>query len=1168
MTMVGFYLFPPFVEREVFLQTIVQPILEALNQSPLLIHGLTPTASTYLTALTAQATQRPSLIITHNEERAKQIKEDLHFFLNKANTYLYPAKDIIFYSADVRSATIVKQRFAIIEALLKEEQPVIVLSVEALFDKLTPKSIFSQYIKTIELGKEYNMQTLAKELILLGYESTDQVEGEGQFAIRGGILDVFPPNLSLAVRVEFWGDEVDSIRQMDVISQRSLEKIEGFTLLPMRELVYDKDTLQQAITGIREDYHKASKQHKLLHNEDALERLDNHILAPLEQLSLHGSISGVDRFFPYFHQGENLLDYLPSDTLLYFDEPNRISQKAEISMEEFMLSTKGRIEAGYMLPHQVNMFFTYPDLQQKWDKFTSLLFMNVTATPKDFKPKTLLNVPTREISLPPNDIPYLIDELNHYKATGKRAVLITSSKTKGERLLNALRDHDIEGVYIQHLADATANISVTAGHLSQGFEYAQHGIVLLSETEVFASAKKERKKKKNVVKLESFSQLTVGDYIVHDAHGIGIFSGIEDVVDNGITRAYIKLTYADGGNIYVATTQIDRIQKYVGKENTQASLSKLGTGAWEKAKERAKGRAKELAKELMALYAKRKEAIGHEYAPDSVWQKEFEEAFEYTETNDQLNAIEDVKRDMESDKIMDRLICGDVGFGKTEVAIRAAFKAVQDGKQVAFLVPTTILAQQHYSNFVQRMQNYPVTIELLSRFRTKKQQTESLQHLKSGRADILIGTHRLLSKDVVFKDLGLVIVDEEQRFGVAHKEKLKHLMVNVDVLTLTATPIPRTLHMSLAGIREISTLQDPPTQRKTIQTFVLEYNEEFIKNAISRELSRGGQVYFLHNRVQNIEKIADTVAQMAPEARVEFAHGQMSKVELENVMIAFINGEIDVLVCTTIVETGLDIPNVNTIIIQDADKMGLAQLYQLRGRVGRGDRIAYSYLMYRKDKVLDETASRRLQTIRDFTEFGSGFKVALKDLEIRGVGSLLGGEQSGHMVTIGYELYNRLLEQAIKEEAGEVVISDIETLIDIKVSAYIRDTFIQNQDQRMDMYKKIAHISDQKDFYDIQEEIEDRYGDIPKPTQTLLKIALLKGIANRLRVSSILQKNTDLVVTFLPDAPINFDKIQQALSAYPMLRFTNGVNPFLTYKGEKSITETDIETLREILSTF
>jgi transcription-repair coupling factor (superfamily II helicase) len=796
--------------------------------------------------------------------------------------------------------------------------------------------------------------------------------------------------------------------------------------------------------------------------------------------------------------------------------------------------------------------------------------MTITQAVRDFVIKDIINFDIRSASTFEGRIDLLEEDIKYWKQKGDRVIILSGSKVRGEMLQRNFLDSGIETVFIPNLDRVVekGEIIITNGSIQKGFEYQQLGFVVVSDKELFGSEKKKRttKKKKKGSKIESFTDLKIGDYVVHDNYGIGVYRGIENMVVDNINKDYLKISYAEGGSLYVPTNQMDVIQKYIGAESKTPKLNKLGSMEWNKAKAKVKGAVKDLAKDLVKLYSARQAAKGFMYSSDTLWQREFEDMFPFEETEDQLQAIEEVKADMESGRVMDRLICGDVGYGKTEVAIRAAFKAVQDGKQVAYLVPTTILAQQHYNTFTQRMKDFPIKIGLLSRFRTAKQQKETISGLSFGNVDILIGTHRILSKDITFKDLGLVIVDEEQRFGVTHKEKLKKLKENVDVITLTATPIPRTLHMSLTGIRDMSVLEEPPEERQPIQTYVMRYDTEFIRDAIIREVGRGGQVFYLHNRVLNIEEVAGKIQKLVPEAVVAFAHGQMSERELETIMLDYINGEIDVLVCTTIIETGLDISNANTIIIQDADRMGLAQLYQLRGRVGRSNRIAYAYLMYQKDKVLQEVAEKRLQAIREFTEFGSGFKIAMRDLEIRGAGNLLGAQQHGHMETVGYDMYCKILDMTVKEMSGIEVKEEFETSIELNVNAYIPAKYIQNEEQKLEIYKKISVIITEQDYFEVQEEIEDRYGNIPKTVQNLLDIALLKAQAHAMDITSIAQKGINVIITYKPDANADYAKIADAIKHYKnRLHFTVAQAPFLTLKLENTSQNEIVRNIKLLL---
>ena len=1138
--------------------------------SPILVKGVLDSQKAHLIAGMALEVKKPICIITYSELKAKEILDDIKFFFkNDYNILFYPSKDIIFYNADVKSIDIIKQRFEVIKSILSNEKNIIVLSIESLFDRLTPLNNFKNSILEISVGDILPLDNLIEKLVFLGYERRNLVENSGQFSIRGGILDIFPITNDNAIRIEFWDNEVDSIRILDSRSQRSIENIDKISIFPTRELIYNEEKLENAVNLIEEEYVNTVKDYNSRGLYEEANRLEEYILNIINKLKKNKSFNGVDSYAQYFYKEEvTLLDYLSSETLIYLDEPSKIRKKADDEFEEFIKSVMNRILKGYMLPSSIKMVFNFDVILSKLKKFTQILFSTLGQSTKDFNPNFTTEFEVHSTNTFKNRIDLLIEDLNFWKKQKIRVVILSGTKVKGLRLVQELLNSNISCRYVETLEDEVLTVEtvlITHGSLANGFVYEDISLAIISDKEFFGQDKKKSKKsnKKKGVKIQNFSDLNLGDYVVHDNHGVGIYKGIETIVTDGISKDYLKLGYADGGNIYVSINQMDLIQKYVSGESVKPKISKLGSTDWEKAKNKAKNELKVIAFDLVQLYAKRQNSKGFKYSKDTVWQREFEDMFPFEETDDQLNAIEDVKKDMECGKIMDRLICGDVGYGKTEVAIRAAFKSVQDNKQVAYLVPTTILAQQHYSTFMQRMKDFPINIELLSRFRTPKQQRETLKKLKEGNVDILIGTHRILSKDVEFKDLGLLIVDEEQRFGVGHKEKLKNLKKDVDVLTLTATPIPRTLHMSLTGIRDMSILEEPPLERQPIQTYVMEYNEEFIKDAIHRELSRNGQVYYLNNRVKNISSTASMLQKLVPEANIAYVHGQMSENEIETIMLDFINKDIDVLVCTTIIETGLDIPNANTIIIHDADTMGLSQLYQLRGRVGRSSRIAYAYLMYRRNKILDEVAEKRLQTIKDFTEFGSGFKIAMRDLEIRGTGNILGGEQHGHMDIVGYDMYCKLLDEAIKEIKGEEIVENIETSVDINISAYIPSRYISNGEQKLEIYKKIANIKTRDDFFDVQDEIIDRFGNIPDVTQNLLDIALLKSIANKLGITSISQKKNNIIISFSENSKVDLEKITKlVLENSDKLLFTAGISPYMTYKNKDKL---DIEQIRDLL---
>ena len=1156
-----------------------------------------------------------ALIIAPSELKAKEIYENMYYFFRE-DCHLYPSRDMIFYAADVKSVDITRQRLRVIDKLKSHSAPIIILSAEALLDRMTPPDIFHTYRMNLSVGDICEPDTAIRKLVQMGYERSSLAEGPGQFALRGGILDVYPAvgHYSLlkiqpvgnsdrlnsdsplplaegqALRIEFFDDEVDSVRVIDALSQRSVENAGVFEIYPVRELVFGKTRLSDAISKVRaatETQCAALRERGLLKEAVTLRNTMDFVLDNWSE----DSCARADAFLPFFYEEEaNLLDYLPDDAIIFFDEPNPIAVHMETVQAELGESIAHRLEAGRLLPQQVNVMMPWEQVLHKTQQFHRVLLSSMSGELREFAASLrakrsnpdkvqvldcfgentlamtgIVEIPIHARTCAPlrHKPDELKKDLARYLREGYLVAILAGSRRHAELLTQNINDLDILARFAESLANAKLVpnlITVARGTFSAGFEYPDIKLAVITDKELFAAEKtkkRRRKRDKNVEKITHFADLRPGDYIVHDNHGIGIFRGIEQVTTDGHSRDYLKLEYKDGGHIYVQTAQMELIQKYIGGK-TEARLSKLGGADWAKAKARARKAVEILAEDLIALYAKRQAAQAHVFGPDTVWQQEFEANFPYTETDDQLSAIEDVKRDMESRRVMDRLICGDVGYGKTEIALRAAFKAVQEGKQVAYLVPTTILAQQHYATFASRLKAYPVVVDRLSRFQSKKEQTATLKNMEKGAVDIVIGTHRLLSRDVKFKDLGLVIVDEEQRFGVGHKEKLKEMRNNVDVLTLTATPIPRTLHFSLTGIRDMSILDEPPEARQPVQTYVMEYNQEFVRDAINRELARGGQVYYLHNRVRNIAEEAMRVQQLVPHARVAFAHGQMSETELENIMHDFVEGDIDVLVCTTIIETGLDIPNANTMIIQNADFMGLAQLYQLRGRVGRSSRLAYAYLMYRRDKVLREEAEKRLQTIREFTEFGAGFKIAMRDLEIRGAGNLLGAEQHGQMDLVGYDMYCKLLAEAVSELKGQPVERHSEISIDISVDAHIPARLIQDEQQKLEIYKKISMIGNRQDYYDVQEEIEDRFGSLPAPVVNLLDVALLKANARRLGVTAISQKGLNTVITFRQNAPVDLDKLTALIMKNPTrLLFTMGDAPYVTVRGFKDEAKLD-----------
>lgn len=1096
-----------------------------LAKEPVLVSGVGDAVQDYLASALAADLNRPAVIVTANEVSAREVIENMGFY-DPAGVCFFPAKDPLFYSADVRGGAIEEQRMNTIRAIREGRAKTLVVSVEALYDRLVPHEQFASFVLHKKVGQELPPDQLAGYLVRLGYVRRDQVEHPGQFSIRGGIVDLFPVTGETAYRIELWGDEIDSIRVLDTQTQRSAHRLTEIIVDPAREIVAGEAEEKAGIDSIRQETEEtASRLSKQGRIEEAarIREMTESFLYRLDG----GRTRTLDAYINYFYQKtECILDYMPQNTLLIVKEPARIREKVRVFEEEIASSLKGRLEKGYLLPGQCALFEDFSSVTKSMQKLASVYMCGLLAANQQMFPvKEIFQIQSRSVNVLMSEQQEFIRDLWDYTKKGYRIVILTESSLRIPRIVSYLQEEELpaKGSERPEEIPAPGIVTVMKGSLKHGFVCPQAKFLLASQQEASSQQKrkKRRRKFKEGQKIGNFSELSVGDYVVHETHGVGIYQGIVQLDNDDACRDYFKILYKDGGVLYVPTTSLELLQKYVGGEDARPKINKLGGQEWQRTKNKVKESVAKLAEDLIELYASREAKQGFAFSSDTVWQKEFEEMFPYEETEDQLSAIEDTKKDMESHKIMDRLICGDVGYGKTEVAIRAAFKAVQDGKQVALLAPTTILVQQHYNTFVSRMREYPVKVDLLSRFRSKKEISEALRGTAAGTVDILIGTHRLLSKDVKFKDLGLLVVDEEQRFGVSHKEKIKALQRDVDVLTLTATPIPRTLHMSLSGIRDMSVLEEPPQERHPIQTFVMEEDDELIREAIYRELGRGGQVFFLSNRVNNIDQQTLRIQNMVPEARVAFAHGQMSERELENVMMEFVEGEIDVLVCTTIIETGLDIPNVNTILIADADTMGLAQLYQLRGRVGRSDRLAFAYFMYRKGKVLQEVAQKRLEAIGEFTEFGSGFRIAMRDLEIRGAGNILGPEQHGHMGAVGYDLYCKLLEEAMNRLKHTPVRPTFETVVRIGVDAYIPSEYIANEAQKLEVYKKIAAISTEEEYLEMQEELLDRYSDMPQCVGNLVDISYLKTLASGLGADSLEEDGKELRLHFRPDAPVD-----------------------------------------------
>ncbi|WP_308415491.1 transcription-repair coupling factor [Sporanaerobium hydrogeniformans] len=1131
----------------------MQELLQALlkKQNVKVINMVDACKAHFLYAISEFVKASP-IIITYDEGSTRRLTEDLQFLIGSENIYVYPARDILFYSADVHSMDITSARIRVIEALNEQKKGAFIIPIEALLNPLSPQETWRTYSRTLHVGDVIDLAKLEAYLVEIGYSRVAKVEGMGQFAVRGGIIDIYTPIDNEPYRLELWDDELDSIRAFNVQTQRSIHKIDSLKIVPNQEIIFPLTLLRKAIPSIREEMKLVTKRLREEGHRESAITLEAHVKESIEQIENDISPKGLELYVPYTELATvSLLDYIKPQTILYLDEPLKSEERANRILKEYEESMKDRLQYGHILPKQIELMFTYEDIAEKLAHFPNLLLMNLDREISGVKISKKMSLKVYENNTFYKSLDLLEKDIKEWKRKRQRIIILSGSKTKAQKLGEELEDRGVFTAYSESLQEAPleGQILIAKGALGKGFFYEEIGLHIVADKDLFGKEKNKKPRKKyQGAKIQSFLELNPGDYVVDELHGIGIFKGVEQIVIEGISRDNLKIEYADNSTLYVNINQMDRIQKYIGAEGKVPKLNKIGSSDWKKSKAKVKKAIQDIAKDLIKLYSTRQHLRGFVYDKDTLWQKEFEEMFPYEETDDQLQAVEEVKTDMESTKIMDRLICGDVGYGKTEVAIRAAFKAVQNNKQVAYLVPTTILAQQHYNRFLERMEGYPVNVGLLSRFRTPKQMKETLEGLNKGLVDIVIGTHRLLSADVKFKDLGLVIIDEEQRFGVTHKEKLKQMRHQVDVMTLTATPIPRTLHMSLIGVRDMSVLEEAPMQRKPIQTYVIEYSEDFIKDAINRELSRGGQVYFLHNQVKNIEEKTERIRELIPHAKIAFAHGQMSERELEKIMLNFIEKEIDILVCTTIIETGLDISNVNTIIINHADKMGLSQLYQLRGRVGRSDKMGYAYLMYEKNKVLKEIAEKRLQAIKQFTELGAGFKIAMRDLEIRGAGNLLGAQQHGHMEAIGYDLYCKMLAQVVSEEQGEVIEEEFETTIEIKIDAYIPSDYIFDEVQKLDIYKKIASIQNDKDYYDIQEEIEDRYGNLPCNVQNLLDIALIKALAHELYIVAVSEIQQEVCFKFKPDAKLNPDKLLEVMQLYPRkLKFVGGKEPSLKW---------------------
>lgn len=1107
------------------------------------------------------------IIVTYSDQRVREIYEDYRIY--DKNVRMYPAKDVIFYQADVHGNKIVRDRLLCLKRMIMGLPTTLVTTFSGLMNVNSELSLLKESVLNISMNASVMEEAIIKKLVALGYERTYQVETQGQFSVRGGIVDIFDLTEDNPYRIELWGDEVTGIRSFDVESQRSVDRLESITIYPATELPLSNRVLLDGLALMEKEAKSKAADFRKKGMPEEAHRMETMIAEVAEEIHDFPYAFNADGCIRYFCDNPVSLTDMFENALFVLDEPMRLKEHADAVELEFNESMKMRLEKGYILKGQADVLFSVNEVLAKLSNKNVLMLAAIESKKAWLEADLKVFVNAHSIPSYNSDFSLLVKDLKNYKKRGYRVLILSGSHTRAKRLSDDLTDNEVPTFFSENKNRelAPGEVMTMYGYINRGFEYPELKYVVLTESDIFGVETKKKKKKKRYdgQKIQDFNELHVGDYVVHENHGVGIYQGIEKVEVGGIAKDYMKVTYKDGGALYVPATNLSGLMKYASADAKKPKLNKLGSQEWHKTTTRVKQAVEEIATELVDLYAARSAKAGYVFSEDTLWQKEFEETFPYEETEDQLDAIEATKKDMESSKIMDRLICGDVGFGKTEIAIRAAFKAVQDGKQVAFLVPTTILAQQHFNTFKERMKDYPVRVDLMSRFVTKAEQKKTLTDLKQGLVDIVIGTHRLLSDDICFKDLGLLIVDEEQRFGVTHKEKIKHMKENVDVLTLTATPIPRTLNMSLVGIRDMSVLEEAPNERMPIQTYIMEYDEEMVREAIHRELGRNGQVYFVYNRVNNIADIAASVQKLVPEANVAFAHGQMKESELERIMYDFISGEIDVLVATTIIETGIDIPNVNTMIIHDADNMGLSQLYQLRGRVGRSNRTSYAFLMYRRDKMLKEVAEKRLQTIRDFTDLGSGFKIAMRDMEIRGAGNILGMSQSGHMEAVGYDLYCKLLNKAVMRKKGIVEQEEIVSTIDMDIDAYIPSEYILNEIQKLDTYKRIASLEKEEDIPDMREELKDRFGDLPESVENLLVVSDFRIRATKLFISEIVGRTGEICFTFLPGAQIRVENIDAMLRRHQKkLTLSMQGTPTFTYRYyPKGEVKADERLLRE-----
>ncbi|QFT87127.1 Transcription-repair-coupling factor [Bacillus sp. THAF10] len=1112
---------PYFTENDDF-QSIMEGLQEGMKEQ--LVSGISNSARSMLISSIYEERKGPILLITHNLYHAQKVYDDLVGFLPEEDLYLYPVNDVLAAEIGIASPELKAQRIEALNHWATKKSGIIIAPIAGLKRILPTKAKWQQTLLTIEVEKTLELDNLAEKLVRLGYQRVGMVSTPGDFSIRGGIIDVYPITEEYAIRIELFDDEVESIRYFTVEDQRSQGNLDKVTIGPATEIILTNEEIAMGKEKLERELATTLKKVK---NEKVKQLLTENISYEIEQLNNGQVFSELYKYLSFFyHTPASLLDYLPEGGLVVLDEISRIHETAENLDKEEAEWLVELLEEGKAV-HDLTFSHSFAEVIHSSDHpflYLSLFLRGVPHT----HPENLISMSSKSMQHFHGQMHLLKSEVERWRKANYAVVVLASNQERMEKLESVFADYEMD---IRKLSKGSAfahgEVQIVEGDLHSGFELPMQKLAVITEEELFkkkAKKPKSRQKLTNAERIKNYTELNVGDYVVHINHGIGKYLGIETLDINGLHKDYIHIKYQGSDKLYVPVEQIDQVQKYVGSEGKEPKVYKLGGTDWKKVKTKVESSVQDIADDLIKLYAEREASVGYSFSPDGEMQREFEATFPYQETEDQLRSIHEIKLDMERTRPMDRLLCGDVGYGKTEVAIRAAFKAIADSKQVAILVPTTILAQQHYETIRERFQDYPINIGLMSRFRSRKQQNETIKGLGNGTVDIVVGTHRLLSKDIKYKDLGLLIIDEEQRFGVTHKEKIKQLKANIDVLTLTATPIPRTLHMSMLGVRDLSVIETPPENRFPVQTYVMEYNGNLVKEAIERELARGGQVYFLYNRVEDIERKADEISMLVPEARIAYAHGKMTENELESVMIEFLEGEADVLVSTTIIETGVDIPNVNTLIVFDADRMGLSQLYQLRGRVGRSNRVAYAYFTYRKDKVLTEVAEKRLQSIKEFTELGSGFKIAMRDLSIRGAGNLLGAQQHGFIDSVGFDMYSQMLKEAIEQRQGHKVTKpEHEITIDVELDAYIPESYIPDSKQKIDMYKRFRGLETEEDLKELKEEMKDRFGAYPKEVDYLFYVSSLRVHGRKEKVDTIKQGKQDVAIVISEEASNNID---------------------------------------------